>query len=427
MVILEIDLLNGGQSYGVLASSYTNYLSMYALSALTCEELLTIDVTPDTFKEDANGRNYVEFNYDLYDKVSKCRGGSLNYIGHVNLPLVGVMTQIPSDGVKSYKVEFANFRPNVSTTSYPSLYGDRFTMEVYENERQKGYLKSDLSFEIGRKCIESLSASTVPASGVNGVLSSDNIPSTFAKSVKINGETKSAVNGIVDLGTITVDVSGKLDASTAESTYAKKIELQALETSITDSEEIIAKALNRLNDSAGFDDNGNSTLRSGVTLTQAIVDLQSKVGDGSNKVMVSTALTKNYLIGREGTDESQSSLYSNSKVWMENGQVYATSDKTLKEHVSDVDGDLEKIKRIPKVLYNWKYDDIKRVQIGTYAQDVEEVYPEIVSREDNGTLAVGYDRLSIIALAGIDKLYEMVQELKEENKRLRDELNSLKK
>jgi hypothetical protein len=143
--------------------------------------------------------------------------------------------------------------------------------------------------------------------------------------------------------------------------------------------------------------------------------------------MVSTALTKNYLIGREGTDESQSSLYSNSKVWMENGQVYATSDKTLKEHVGNVDGDLEKIKRIPKVLYNWKDDDIKRVQIGTYAQDVEEVYPEIVSREDDGTLAVGYDRLSIIALAGIDKLYEMVQELKEENKRLRDELDSLKK
>ena len=57
--------------------------------------------------------------------------------------------------------------------------------------------------------------------------------------------------------------------------------------------------------------------------------------------------------------------------------------------------------------------------MGTYAQDIEKVYPEVVSRDDNGNLAVGYDRLSVIALAGIDELYKMIQDLKEENKQLR--------
>ena len=184
-----------------------------------------------------------------------------------------------------------------------------------------------------------------------------------------------------------------------------------------------------MNDSAGFDENGRSVLQNGESLSDAIMDLQNRVGNSSSsdKVLVSTATTKVYLIGREGTNEEQCTLYSNNMVWTEGGQIFAASDKNLKNHIGEVDGDLEKIKRIPKVYYQWKDYETNGVQMGTYAQDIEEVYPEVVSREEDGRLAVGYDRLSIIALAGIDKLYEMVQELKEENKRLRDELDSLKK
>ena len=50
--------------------------------------------------------------------------------------------------------------------------------------------------------------------------------------VKINGTTKSPTNGVVDLGTVITshqDISGKLDASVAASTYATKGELSAVQ------------------------------------------------------------------------------------------------------------------------------------------------------------------------------------------------------
>ena len=52
---------------------------------------------------------------------------------------------------------------------------------------------------------------------------------------------------------------------------------------------------------------------------------------------------------------------------------------------------------------------------------------EIVTKDDDGLRGVAYDRLGVVALAGIDKLYEMVQELQRENKELRKRIEDLEK
>ena len=73
----------------------------------------------------------------------------------------------------------------------------------------------------------------------------------------------------------------------------------------------------------------------------------------------------------------------------------------------------DELSMIPKKYYTWKkelgYEDT--VQIGTSAQEVQKIYPEIVNT-DNGYLSVSYDRLSIIALAAIDKLHEENENIK---------------
>ena len=68
-------------------------------------------------------------------------------------------------------------------------------------------------------------------------------------------------------------------------------------------------------------------------------------------------------------------------------------------------------------------DDIeKRQMIGTSAQKLKEIYPELVSESEDGKLAVSYEKLSIIALAAIDKLYKENEELKDRLKRIEEKL-----
>ena len=54
-----------------------------------------------------------------------------------------------------------------------------------------------------------------------------------------------------------------------------------------------------------------------------------------------------------------------------------------------------------------------KLHIGTSAQKLQEIYPELVSENEEGKMAVSYDRLAVIALSAVDKLYEENKQLKE--------------
>ena len=137
-----------------------------------------------------------------------------------------------------------------------------------------------------------------------------------------------------------------------------------------------------------------------------------------------------YLLGwtsKTGTSTGMTFYTSSTNVYMQGGNLYAASDERLKDFAGDVDVDLDDIKRIPKKYYTWKDDENKTIQMGTSAQKLQEIYPELVSESEDGKLAVSYDKLTMVALGAIDKLYEMVKDLKDENKILRKEIDNLKK
>ena len=92
-----------------------------------------------------------------------------------------------------------------------------------------------------------------------------------------------------------------------------------------------------------------------------------------------------------------------------------TSDERLKDFYEDIDCNLDELKNIPKKYFSWKDDASKGRQIGTSAQELYKIYPEIVSIDNEGIYSVAYDKLSIVALAAVDKLYEENKELKEEH------------
>ena len=117
----------------------------------------------------------------------------------------------------------------------------------------------------------------------------------------------------------------------------------------------------------------------------------------------------------------QSSFAPFSSAFFKNGVLYQGSDERWKNFIGDIDVNLSSLKSIPKKYYTWKEDTDGSVQIGTSAQKLREMFPEIVSVGEDGFMSVAYDRLSIIALAAIDKLVEENENLKSRIEKLEKE------
>lgn len=109
------------------------------------------------------------------------------------------------------------------------------------------------------------------------------------------------------------------------------------------------------------------------------------------------------------------------------GGFFDTSDERMKDFSGDIEVDFVKLKSIPKKYFTWKEDDEKVLQIGTSAQAVENVYPELINELPNGTKLVAYNKLSIIALKAVDILYEENKQLKERIEKIEAILENLLK
>ena len=141
----------------------------------------------------------------------------------------------------------------------------------------------------------------------------------------------------------------------------------------------------------------------------------------STGTSITANTSKHYVLGVQGnTSQNYDNVHYETSTWYYDGLLYESSDERLKDFIGDVDVDFETLRGIPKKYFTWK-DGHGSKNIGTSAQKLAKVYPEIVN-EENDVLGVSYDRLSIIALAAIDKLHRENEELKERIKRLEDKL-----
>lgn len=132
-----------------------------------------------------------------------------------------------------------------------------------------------------------------------------------------------------------------------------------------------------------------------------------------------------YLLGTEKQDATVSEVtkaYTADKgIYFKGMTLYNTSDARLKTFTDDICIDFDKLATIKKGLFYWNGDDDKTLQIGVTAQTVKEIFPELVS-EQNGIYSVSYDKLSVVALAAIDKLHEENVELKKKVEELENKL-----
>ncbi len=96
---------------------------------------------------------------------------------------------------------------------------------------------------------------------------------------------------------------------------------------------------------------------------------------------------------------------------------YYSSDEKLKEEIEGLEGSLEKISEIEGVSFEWKEGSGSR-EIGFVAQDVEKVYPELVTEGDDGLKSIDYGRMTAVL---VDALNEQQDQIEEQERRV-DEL-----
>ncbi len=120
-----------------------------------------------------------------------------------------------------------------------------------------------------------------------------------------------------------------------------------------------------------------------------------------------------------------------------------SSDRRLKEEITPLKGDLEKLIQLEGVSYYWRDREAHsdRLQIGVIAQDVEEVYPELVSTDDQGWKSVNYSHFIAPLIEGLKELYNKflghdriiekqsreIASLKEDKESMREELDEVKR
>ena len=132
-------------------------------------------------------------------------------------------------------------------------------------------------------------------------------------------------------------------------------------------------------------------------------------------IIPTTASTTGYIVGKSNRTQGWNSTFYISQAYFIDNELYEGSDERAKTFVEDVPVDLEKLSLLPKKYFYWKkgYGNVLKKTIGTSAQELEKLYPEIVNEDENGFKSVSYEKLSIIALAAIDKLNEKIKSLEE--------------
>ena len=94
--------------------------------------------------------------------------------------------------------------------------------------------------------------------------------------------------------------------------------------------------------------------------------------------------------------------------------AYYSSDERLKDNIKPIENALDKVSKLGGYEFDWnaKQDVYEGHDIGVIAQEVEAVFPELVTDRDNGFKAVKYEKLVPALIEAIKELKAEVESLK---------------
>lgn len=100
------------------------------------------------------------------------------------------------------------------------------------------------------------------------------------------------------------------------------------------------------------------------------------------------------------------------------GAYLNVSDQRLKQHVTPIVNPIERLEQLRGVTFDWKRDAHREWafpqgrQIGLLAQEVETVFPEAVTTDNDGIKSVAYSTLIPVLVEAIKAQQAQIEDLK---------------
>jgi hypothetical protein len=89
-----------------------------------------------------------------------------------------------------------------------------------------------------------------------------------------------------------------------------------------------------------------------------------------------------------------------------------TSTRELKKSIIPMESSLAVVTQLQPSRFNWK--DTDEPDIGLIAEDVEQLFPELVQRDETGNLlGVKYSKLTVVLLKAIQEMNARIQVLEQ--------------
>jgi len=100
------------------------------------------------------------------------------------------------------------------------------------------------------------------------------------------------------------------------------------------------------------------------------------------------------------------------------GDTFKTSDANLKKDVKTLEQSIQKLQQLRGVSFTWKKNseelakgDVETPSIGVIAQELEQVFPELVGTNEQGRKFVDYDGLAPILIEAVKEQQSTIEEL----------------
>lgn len=150
----------------------------------------------------------------------------------------------------------------------------------------------------------------------------------------------------------------------------------------------------------------NDRLGVGTTTPAAKLNVDAASGD---LFLVAQGGSQRMLIDGSGNTTITGKFNSNG--------IEETSDLRFKTNIIDLTGSLDKLLQLRGVSYNWKVEEFPerafndRTEIGVIAQEVEKIFPELVSVDKNGYRSVQYSHMVPVLLEAIKEQQSIIEGL----------------
>ena len=163
---------------------------------------------------------------------------------------------------------------------------------------------------------------------------------------------------------------------------------------------------------------------------------QNTGGSQSGLRLIAAASNHSWELGNAGKDNNlRIRAYGNDPFFAEqtieisrhDGSYNIHSDRRLKTNITYLNHELDKIISLKPASYDWKNrSKIGSKSVGIIAQDVEILFPEIVTTNDHGYKMVNYDAFGVLAIQAIKELNMKIESQEKEVAMLRNMIIKLK-